>query len=75
MTSKLALTIFSMTDSSVLNGNEAPCKLLAFFERVSINMMYACMLIDGYYLHKAIVRVFNNKETNIYILYGIISGK
>lgn len=61
-----------MTDPSVIEENGVACRMLAFFERLSINVMYSSMLIDGYYLHKVIVRVFK-KEPNLYILYGIVA--
>lgn len=62
-----------MTDTSLLEENGFGCKLLAVLERISINAMYACMMVDGFFLHKLIVRVFS-PEPNILILYGVVAG-
>lgn len=71
----ITLKALNLETSHVLEENSVTCRMLAFFERILINAMYASMLIDGYYLHKVIVRVFDNKEPNMYILYTVIAGE
>ncbi|KAF5303503.1 hypothetical protein FQR65_LT08202 [Abscondita terminalis] len=54
----------------VMISNGVPCRVLAYFNNAFTNAVYACMLIDGYYLHKLIVNVFNS-DPNIYLLHTI----
>lgn len=59
--------------NGVMEENGMSCKMLAFANNVGTNLIYACMLMDGYYLHKLIVRLFS-EDPNIYKLYGITAG-
>lgn len=59
---------------SVLLENSVGCRVLAFLERASINAMYACMLVDGFYLHKIIVTVFR-KDPPMVWLYATVASK
>ncbi|KAK4883297.1 hypothetical protein RN001_006616 [Aquatica leii] len=62
----------SNESNNVLNENGVACRVLAYFNSVCVNAIYACMFVDGYYLHKLIVRVFN-RDPNIYLLYLVIA--
>ncbi|XP_019875501.2 calcitonin receptor-like [Aethina tumida] len=46
----------NVNTKNVMGENGVPCRVLAFFENVFKNAIFACMVIDGYYLHKQIVR-------------------
>lgn len=61
-------------DISILTVNSVACRTLAFFERAAINAMFACMLVDGFYLHKIIVAVFR-KDPPLLWLYVAVAGK
>lgn len=52
----------------VLEDNSAACRALTLFVTATVNSTYACMLVDGYYLHKVIVRTFA-KEPQLVTLY------
>lgn len=59
---------------NVMNENSIECRVLAFFENVSKNVIFTCMLVDGFYLHKLIVRIFA-PEPNKNYLYSFTIGK
>lgn len=59
--------------NDVLTNNGVPCRVLAYFTSVANNAIYACMLMDGFYLHKLIVRIFSD-DPNIYIMYVVTAG-
>lgn len=60
--------------NNVMQDNSVACRVLAFFEGVSKNAIYATMLVDGYYLHKLIVRIFA-QDPNIRVIYAIVAGE
>lgn len=65
----------STIDSNhVMEDNGIACRVLAFFENAAKNGMYACMLADGFYLHKSIVRVFANEPNLIYIYVAVLGN-
>lgn len=59
--------------NNVMADNGVGCRILAFFENVAKNGMYACMLADGFYLHKMIARVFAD-DPSVYIIYSVVTG-
>lgn len=61
-------------DDSVMQRNTVACRVLVFFENVAKNAIFTAMLVDGFYLHKLIVRVFA-KDPNGYLLHGATVGK
>ncbi|XP_018563449.1 calcitonin gene-related peptide type 1 receptor-like isoform X2 [Anoplophora glabripennis] len=58
--------------NDVMANNGVPCRILAFFECCAKNLIYACMLVDGFYLHKIIVKSFTN-EIHIKYLYAAVA--
>lgn len=58
----------------VMENNTVACRLLSFFVSAATNATYACMLVDGYYLHKVIVRTFA-KEPQLITIYIVVAGK
>lgn len=64
------------TDEShhVMENNSVACRVLAFFVGAATNATFACMLMDGYYLHKVIVRTFA-KNPQLITIYGVTAGK
>ncbi|RZC36468.1 corticotropin-releasing factor receptor 2, partial [Asbolus verrucosus] len=72
MTKKIIILDALTSTNNVMSDNGVPCRILAFFENVAKNGMYACMLADGFYLHKLIVRAFAD-EPNIMYLYGAVA--
>lgn len=76
MTKELIILDALLPDNSskhVMDDNPVWCRVLAFFENVAKNGIYTCMLADGFYLHKLIVRAFA-EEPNLKIVYGITFG-
>lgn len=63
----------SSESNMVMQNNSVACRVLAFFENASKNAIYATMLVDGYYLHKLIVRVFAT-DPNIILIYSTVAG-
>lgn len=59
--------------NDVMENNGYGCRILAFFDNSAKNALYACMLLDGFYLHKVIVRTFA-REIKIYIFYIALAG-
>jgi hypothetical protein len=64
----------STGSNNVMDNNGIACRVLAFFENAAKNGMYACMLADGFYLHKMIVRAFAN-EPNLLYVYAAVFGE
>lgn len=64
----------SSESNNVMQGNSVECRVLAFFESVAKNAIYATMLVDCYYLHKLIVRIFA-KDPKTTVVYLIVAGK
>lgn len=58
----------------VLEHNGIECRVLAFFENSAKNCIYGCMVLDGFYLHKVIVRTFA-KEIQMRYFYLILIGE
>lgn len=58
----------------VLELNGVACRVLTFFENSAKNSIYGSMILDGFYLHKVIVRAFA-KEIEMKILYMILAGE
>lgn len=58
----------------IMATNGVGCRVLAFFENSAKNSLYGCMLLDGFYLHKVIVRTFA-REIPIEIFYLVLVGK
>lgn len=54
----------------VMENNSVACRVLAFFVGAATNATFACMLMDGYYLHKVIVRTFA-KNPQLITIYGV----
>nr|XP_023012794.1 corticotropin-releasing factor receptor 2-like [Leptinotarsa decemlineata] len=59
----------------IMDNNGIGCRILAFLETSSINSIYACMILDGFYLHKVIVRAFAKeiKMKHIYIALVVLT--
>lgn len=57
-----------------MENNGVGCRVLSYFENSAKNCIYGCMLLDGFYLHKVIVRTFA-REIGIEIFYIVLSGK
>ncbi|XP_030754630.1 calcitonin gene-related peptide type 1 receptor-like [Sitophilus oryzae] len=62
----------STYSKGVMESNSVACRVLSFLVSSSTNSTYACMLVDGYYLHKVIVRAFA-KEPPIAVLYLVVA--
>lgn len=60
--------------ANVLVNSYAPCKALTLIQSIFENAIYTSMFLDGFYLHKMIVRTFA-PDPNIYVLTGAIIGK
>lgn len=60
--------------NNVMQNNSVECRILTFFEGIAKNAIYATMLVDCYYLHKLIVRIFA-KDPEIKTIYLIVAGK
>lgn len=72
--SKTLVLIAAISDGGLLEYNSGWCRSLAVFEKIAVNSMYACMLVDGFYLHKLLVRVFST-DPNKWVLHGVVAGK
>ncbi|CAH0547981.1 unnamed protein product [Brassicogethes aeneus] len=55
---------------NVMVENSVGCRVLTFLENVFKNGIFACMLVDGFYIHKEIVRNFA-REPNKYVLFAM----
>lgn len=60
-------------DDVSLSKNGIGCRVLSFVESCTLNIMYACMLADGFYLHKKIVRNYG-EAMDIRTLQIIVAG-
>ncbi|XP_063909307.1 calcitonin gene-related peptide type 1 receptor-like [Zophobas morio] len=71
----IILDALNSTGTTVMDENSVACRVLAFFENAAKNGMFACMLADGFYLHKLIVRAFANEPslTYIYVAVSVLS--
>ncbi|KAL1491579.1 hypothetical protein ABEB36_012154 [Hypothenemus hampei] len=62
----------SSVSNHVMENNSVGCRTLQFLVSAATNSTYACMLVDGYYLHKVIVRTFA-KEPKLCIIYTVVA--
>ncbi|XP_050302199.1 corticotropin-releasing factor receptor 2-like isoform X2 [Anthonomus grandis grandis] len=62
----------SSLSNHVMESNSVLCRILSFFMSAATNATYACMLVDGYYLHKVIVRTFA-REPSLVTLYIVVT--
>lgn len=60
-------------EESVMDNDYTWCRVLTLFENLSKNLIFTCMTADATHSHKTIVRAFA-RDTNAYIMYGIIVG-
>ncbi|XP_063909304.1 calcitonin gene-related peptide type 1 receptor-like isoform X1 [Zophobas morio] len=57
---------------TVMSRNSVSCRILAFFENVAKNGIFSCMLADGFYLHKSIVRPFTADPKLVFIYSAVL---
>ncbi|XP_022919278.2 calcitonin gene-related peptide type 1 receptor-like isoform X1 [Onthophagus taurus] len=63
------------TSQTILEGNGVWCRILAFFENLSKNLVFTCMVVIAYFLHKSIARFFTNgSNLKMYWLYLGVLG-
>ncbi|EEZ99292.1 corticotropin-releasing factor receptor 2 [Tribolium castaneum] len=62
-------------DDTILNGNSVTCRVLAFFENVAKNGVFAAMFLDGFDLHRSIVRPFADAMSSrfVYCAFFVLS--
>lgn len=53
--------------------NSVGCRFLSACENAAKNAIYATMLVDGFYLHKLIVRAFASDPKMVW-LYTVVGG-
>lgn len=58
---------------SVMALNRWPCKTLTFFEKLSSNAVFTCMLLEGIYLHQLLTNAFKARN-GINMLWYYIAG-
>lgn len=66
------------TDETIMSRNEFACKLLAFFEKLATNLVFACMLLEGIFLHQLLTNVFASRGHSIpamIVYYIVVYGK
>ncbi|XP_060524517.1 corticotropin-releasing factor receptor 2-like isoform X2 [Cylas formicarius] len=56
----------------VMERNTVGCRVLAFFVSAATNSIYACMFVDGYYLHAAIVRSFAKEPRRLHLYLVVL---
>ncbi|XP_044258670.1 corticotropin-releasing factor receptor 2-like [Tribolium madens] len=61
--------LMSDDDNTILNENRIACRVLAFFENVSKNGVFGAMFLDGFYLHRSIVRPFADQTPTVFIYF------
>lgn len=64
----------SSESNNVMADNSIGCRFLAALENAAKNAIYATMLVDGFYLHKLIVRTFAS-DLKLFWLYIVVAGK
>ncbi|KAJ8911669.1 hypothetical protein NQ315_014028 [Exocentrus adspersus] len=73
---KMIIILDALKSATVSNGvmknNGVGCRVLALFECSAKNLIYACMLVDGFYLHRIIVKSFTN-DIHIKYLYSAVA--
>ncbi|KAG8223197.1 hypothetical protein J437_LFUL000363 [Ladona fulva] len=47
----------------VMKNNGVPCRVLAFFENTAANLVFACMLLEGIYLHRLIAAALRGQPS------------
>lgn len=57
------------TEETIMSRNEWACKVLAFFEKLSTNLVFACMLLEGIFLHQLLTNVFASRGQSIPVLF------
>lgn len=65
-------------DGTVMSRNETPCKVLTFFEKLSANAVFTCMLLEGIYLHQLLTNALASRQSsgpNMLVYYIGGAGK
>jgi hypothetical protein len=65
-------------NETIMNRNEWTCKLLAVSEKLAKNFVFACMLLEGIFLHQLLTNVFASRGQSIpdmMIYYVVIFGR
>lgn len=52
-------------NETTMSQNEWACKMLAFFEKLATNLVFACMLLLGIFLHQLLANVFASRGQTI----------
>ncbi|KAM3967358.1 neuropeptide receptor B3 [Aphomia sociella] len=68
--SEIYIDELTNAEDTVLSNHNVACRILSLAERIAVNAVFICMLIEGVYLHRLIVAVFKRK-LKINWLYGI----
>lgn len=66
------------TDQTIMSRNEWACKMLTFFEKLATNLVFACMLLEGIFLHQLLTNVFASRGQSIramFVYYIVAFGK
>lgn len=66
------------TNETIMSRNEWACKLLAFLEKLATNLVFACMLLEGIFLHQLLTNVFASRGQSIpamFVYYIVALGK
>ncbi|CAH0605831.1 unnamed protein product [Chrysodeixis includens] len=59
--SEIYIDELTTSGETTMSAHGIACRVLAFAERVAGNAVFVCMLVEGAYLHRAIVAVFKQK--------------
>lgn len=75
--SKQVIIMEEMTNANetIMSRNEWACKMLAFFEKLATNLVFACMLLEGIFLHQLLTNVFASRGQSIpaMMVYYLVS--
>lgn len=65
-------------EETIMTRNEWACRMLAFFEKLATNLVFACMLLEGIFLHQLLTNVFASRGQiipSMLVYYIIVFGK
>lgn len=66
------------TTDTIMSRNEWACKMLAVFEKTATNLVFACMLLEGIFLHQLLTNVFGSRRQiipSMLVYYIVVFGK
>ncbi|XP_055712020.1 calcitonin gene-related peptide type 1 receptor-like isoform X2 [Phlebotomus papatasi] len=63
-------------EDTVISKNGVPCRILSFFEKLTANAVFTCMLLEAIHLHRLLTNIFGCRKgpSGLNMMYYYVGG-